>query len=324
MCNFWAFLEPLLHFAYKTRMSAAHFCADDMQKTKQTFLLMLILALSLNEAPTADARRLRKKPKVYNALITTDDNLTSSRAYPLIQPTIHEAGYTPFGPYNPYAFYSPPSVRFGQPLVPGLTPNERLPYPITQGKEFTPSYETLDPNDPSEVPLGQRLPSVDPNKRQPVTSSNSDIKDITKEHLPLQLNHQGLPPMLIPVSSQYSNNNTPIHLPSYPYSQYPVIYDNTGYPYRREQYLPPFEQYPSHGYVNSAQTKPQQQAHQSDKKQHIQSEMQPLVSLPLDNFTQIPSFEDIINGSESKNSAVPDVPPPPIPSGPKRFKPMEK
>lgn len=72
------------------------------------------------------ARRLRKKPKVYNALITTDDNLTSSRAYPVIQPTIHEPGYAPFGPYNPYGFYSPPLVRFGQPIVPGLMPNERV------------------------------------------------------------------------------------------------------------------------------------------------------------------------------------------------------
>lgn len=89
-------------------------------------LLILLLALTLSVGSCRGARRLRKKPKVYNALITTDDNLTSSRAYPVIQPTIHEPGYAPFGPYNPFGFYSPPLVRFGQPLVPGLPPNERV------------------------------------------------------------------------------------------------------------------------------------------------------------------------------------------------------
>lgn len=38
-------------------------------------------------------------------MITTDDNLAPSRAYPLIQPIVHE---TPIAyPFNPYAGFSP-------------------------------------------------------------------------------------------------------------------------------------------------------------------------------------------------------------------------
>lgn len=73
---------------------------------------------------------LRRKPKIYNALITTDENLVQSRAYPVIQPTIHESGiahYAPFGPYGPYTgLYNPHVVRFGQPIVPNLMPKEQV------------------------------------------------------------------------------------------------------------------------------------------------------------------------------------------------------
>jgi len=72
------------------------------------FQFLLIFPLILGLANCG----LLRKPKVYNALITTDENLTSSRAYPLIQPVVHEShafGY-PFGhpgyaSFNPYNFY---------------------------------------------------------------------------------------------------------------------------------------------------------------------------------------------------------------------------
>lgn len=105
------------NYKYKTLLQFGFF-----QRTALVLLLGLVLWAGTSHA----ARRLRKKPKVYNALITTDENLTSSRAYPVIQPTIHEPGYAPFGPYNPFGYYSPPLVRFGQPIVPGLSPNERV------------------------------------------------------------------------------------------------------------------------------------------------------------------------------------------------------
>jgi hypothetical protein len=51
--------------------------------------------------------KLRKTPKVYNALITTDENLTPSKTYPLIQPVIQPLiPALPFYPINGYGQYS--------------------------------------------------------------------------------------------------------------------------------------------------------------------------------------------------------------------------
>ncbi|XP_017000624.3 fibrous sheath CABYR-binding protein [Drosophila takahashii] len=278
----------------------------NMQMEKHTLLILVVLGLILWTGSSQAARRLRKKPKVYNALITTDDNLTSSRAYPVIQPTIHEPGYAPFGPYNPYGFYSPPTVRFGQPIVPGLTPNERLPYPLPSAAQFPGGYAPYEPQQAVESPG-----SVEP-------------QEVPKEQMPTQpLNQQGLPPVLIPLPSQFRGGQ-PMHLPPYPYSQYPVIYDQAA-GYIRQNYLPPYDYYPSQGY-------PIREAAPATTAPRIEEDSQPqappnppqnaaeIQPLPLDNLEPAqPSFEDIRNGSESKNSAVPDVPPPPIPSGPKRI-----
>lgn len=65
-------------------------------------------------------------PKVYNAVVTTDQNLKSSKAYPLIQPVLHEQyAYYPYGPfdsfplYPPYSPFSPyPPVVFKPPPPP--------------------------------------------------------------------------------------------------------------------------------------------------------------------------------------------------------------
>ncbi|XP_017131857.1 proline-rich extensin-like protein EPR1 [Drosophila elegans] len=287
-----------------------------MQMDKHTFLVLVILGLILWTDYSQAARRLRKKPKVYNALITTDDNLTSSRAYPVIQPTIHEPGYAPFGPYNPYGFYSPPIVRFGQPIVPGLTPNERLPYPLPSAAQYPGGYAPYEPQpQPVETPVEQQ-------PQAQIPPGSVEPQEMSKEQMPLPLNQQGLPPVLIPLPSQFRGQ--PTHLPPYPYSQYPVIYDQAGY--IRQNYLPPYDYYPTQGYPFRAGSPaptatPSAQENQPPNPAQSPPEIQPL---PLNNLEPAqPSFEDIRNGSESKNSAVPDVPPPPIPSGPKRPRPAK-
>ncbi|XP_055378056.1 putative uncharacterized protein DDB_G0291608 [Condylostylus longicornis] len=79
----------------------------------KVFLIILSLVSYSN-----CAGMLRRTPKVYNALITTDENLTPSRAFPVIQPTIHETGiaHYPYGPYNPYRIYHPPIVHLNSPF----------------------------------------------------------------------------------------------------------------------------------------------------------------------------------------------------------------
>ncbi|XP_011300076.1 uncharacterized protein [Fopius arisanus] len=62
---------------------------------------------------------LLKVPKVYNALITTDQNLSPSRAIPVIQPVIHR---TAIG-YSPPFYYQPGNPGYGSEYVPSYEPN---------------------------------------------------------------------------------------------------------------------------------------------------------------------------------------------------------
>lgn len=58
---------------------------------------MVTLSLALCECG------LLRTPKVYNALITTNDNLAPSRAFPVIQPVIQPI----FNPIYPGSFFDP-------------------------------------------------------------------------------------------------------------------------------------------------------------------------------------------------------------------------
>lgn len=70
------------------------------------FVLSASVALS-------DCAKLLRTPKVYNAIITTDENLTPSRAFPLIQPVIQPAipVLSPFYPANFYDLYNQSNNR---------------------------------------------------------------------------------------------------------------------------------------------------------------------------------------------------------------------
>lgn len=49
-----------------------------------------------------ECAKLRKVPKVYNALITTDEQLTPSKAYPLVQPVFQPIPL--FSPLYPISY----------------------------------------------------------------------------------------------------------------------------------------------------------------------------------------------------------------------------
>lgn len=335
--------------------------------------ILIALVIASNYYSSCGAA-LRRTPKVYNALITTDDNLTSSRAYPVIQPTIHESGvaHYPFGPYNPYGYYSPPVVRFGQPIVPGLPPSPQYPYPIPQ-QRFPPQFMRQPPPNsgpqllptPSEAaqqpppqdgsPVEDAAPTATPptEEQQPVQPPTqppppknpafmppfepNPPKQMPNEKLPIPLNEYGLPPSLIPLQ-QYPNRNpqNPVALPPYAFNQYPVIYDPiTGY---REQYLPPYQYFPSQhqhfalggvpkppfpqpptaASIGPAVTPPPpapQYPTPAQPEEAAASEPEPQPADPPQTPPPTVDFDSIKNASKSKNSAVPDVPPPPIPSG---------
>ena len=55
-----------------------------------------------------ESAKLLRTPKVYNAIITTNENLQPSRAFPVIQPVIQPAvpvltSYFPASAVNPYS-----------------------------------------------------------------------------------------------------------------------------------------------------------------------------------------------------------------------------
>lgn len=138
---------------------------------------MLALAIKCESAA------LLRTPKVYNALITTDQNLTPSRAYPVIQPTINDPYY--YSPYGGYPYYYDP---YGfNPFEPSFLPR------IEDGTGAAGGAAEA-------TTLGAQANAGDAN-----TSANT-------EKSPIPLNEFGFPPSLIPISSK-----NPINLSPFPY-----------------------------------------------------------------------------------------------------------
>lgn len=76
-------------------------------QTMTTKVTVLVLLAVSTFYPGPALGGLLRTPKVYNAVITTDENLTPSRAYPVVQPVVHEAGLAyPFGAFGPFGLYN--------------------------------------------------------------------------------------------------------------------------------------------------------------------------------------------------------------------------
>lgn len=193
---------------------------------------------------------LLRSPKVYNALITTDQNITPSRSYPIIQPHIHEtgiayssAGSYPFGaaghPYNSFGLYDPysPYPQFASPL----DYHGRNNYPA-----INPFHNNANPSDGDSSQEDGNNSKQDNGSEGDTSSSNEIAGKEHKENTPIPLNEFGLPPSLVPVNP-YGYHHNPINLSPYPYSSYPLIYDQYS-GYNTNPYLPPFGYYPQQGW----------------------------------------------------------------------------
>lgn len=232
--------------------------------------VLLLFAVSTICAGPALGGLLRT-PKVYNAVITTDENLTPSRAYPVVQPVVHEAGLAyPFGAFGPFglynAFNSYPGFYQPQPSALGGSPGAAVAQQV-QGRNNA-YYAPRNPEPqlqeaPIETLPGARpLPDTNlPLREAPIpeviSEPNNSIAPKAPEgprpnyeerpanqNSPLQLNEFGLPPSLIPLSTYNGatgQHQQPYNLPGYPYN-FPVLYDSFGN-YNPNQYqsvLPPF------------------------------------------------------------------------------------
>lgn len=213
-------------------------------------IAVLIFAVIVGHAHSAE---LLRTPKVYNALITTDQNLTPSRAYPVIQPTLHDAPYSFYSPYNfsPYGgFYDPFGFNeFGgnaQPLFSrfnGNVHNNRAE--IANNQAAVAAQATA----ASAAAVATNSVGSD---RSFVVNRNPDnrnaIVGASNEKSPIPLNEFGLPPSLVPIAPYGNFNQNPVDLAPYNYNSYPLIFDQFG-GFQQGQYLPHFGNVPQNAYA---------------------------------------------------------------------------
>jgi hypothetical protein len=219
-------------------------------------ILLLISIVTLSECG------ILRTPKVYNALITTDDNLQPSRAFPVIQPVIQETGIAWNAPWNPYNLYDPynnfqnaiipsrfdgasraqfPNEQQPQPQQPQQPPQPQQPQQEAQQEpqpEPLPENQTAAPSNVEATPVAQPEPVTEapklPENQQPFVPaepSSAPEQRPADERSPIPLNEFGLPPSLVPLQT---------YTRSYPYS-FPFLYDSFGNQQSFNQYpvLPP-------------------------------------------------------------------------------------
>lgn len=205
-------------------------------------IVVLIFAVIVDHTYSAE---LLRTPKVYNALITTDQNLTPSRAYPVIQPTIHDSPFV-YSPYNfsPYGFYDPFGFNeFGgnaQPLFSrynGNIQNNRAEFGNNQAAAAAAAQASVASNS-----IG--------NDRSFAVNRNSENRNtiVANDKSPIPLNEFGLPPSLVPIAPYGNVNQNPINLAPYNYNSYPLIFDQFG-GFQQGPYLPHFGNVPQNAYA---------------------------------------------------------------------------
>lgn len=322
---------------------------------------------------------LLRTPKVYNALITTDENISPSRSFPIIQPHIHETGLAypayPFSNYNPFSLYDSYSPFSDGPAInPSFISRNNVPsgYSLTQQRNHFGVSHADDLNSSSDnnqsneeqqkqdensnqSPSQSNEPNSSPQQQQehqnqitddsPKQPDNSLAPNGMRDKSPIPLNEFGLPPSLIPIGP-YGNNNypvvqqNPINLAPYAYNSYPLAFDQfNGYQpnYQPNPYLPPFGYYPqpldfsqlppsihnNRRFSKSGNTphhqplpnvKPTPPQKVPAQPPHIQHESTTLTGEP----SSVIPLDDIKNFA-NKNKDIPDVPPPPLPSGAKKI-----
>ncbi|CAO1443134.1 unnamed protein product [Diamesa serratosioi] len=240
---------------------------------------------------------LLRTPKVYNALITTNENLTPSRAFPVIQPVVQPI----FNPIYPGAFFDP-YQQFQYQQSPQTSTQEEQP-------KSPQSSESSVKQQSNEIP-----------QISPKSASNSQEKSDAPS--PIPLNEFGLPPSLVPLK-KYQPNNYPYNVP-FVYDtfgnyqgvqQYPVLppFNYYGQQLPTEQHqLPPIEQ-PMFQVGRRIDQQPQQAPFNNEEPQEPleQQPQSPPHSQPPQS--QSSSLSESIKNNANKNIVIPDVAAPPIP-----------
>ncbi|XP_046662244.1 uncharacterized protein LOC124355244 [Homalodisca vitripennis] len=121
--------------------------------------ILVMVAVGAVAFPFADPdpAKLRRIPRIYNALITSEEQLLPSQAYPAVAPVLRPAALTPYGPYGlppvqeQYQLYAPdPYSPQSYSRLPGFNdtlvdPDAPQKSPVCTSLQFTTSAD--DPSD---------------------------------------------------------------------------------------------------------------------------------------------------------------------------------
>lgn len=199
---------------------------------------IIVLVIAFFECESA---ALLRTPKVYNALITTDQNLTPSRAYPVIQPAIHDPffygpyGYTPYSYYDPFGFNPFESAAY----IPKFNTDGTINVSASSGGAAAAAAAAAGGAGAVGATEETVSRSAGGNKEDGAVAQAANT-----EKSPIPLNEFGFPPSLIPLSS----GKTPINLAPFSYHSYPLVYDQFG-GYQQAAYLPHFGVLPQTPYT---------------------------------------------------------------------------
>ncbi|CAH2050603.1 unnamed protein product, partial [Iphiclides podalirius] len=262
--------------------------------TQLRCLLLLCGAVAVTSTPSPG-----RIPKVYNALITSNQNLEPSKAYPVYQPVIHDATFT-FPLQSPF-FYN------------GELPlgNTFIPAPAFLPKEPDAKPEPARPASSTEAPVAEDAPSMEqpsqtpgPSTPEPESASPQEPPTPPSTESPIPLNEFGLPPQVLPISRTYNSIPSIGHFTySYPSIRFYDPFEPFGFhPYAG---LPPLY----HPLTNILG--------QYDAPQLAKQEAAPApapTSQPTSTPPPEPNDLNVLNYSP-KDPEIANVPPPPLPQG---------
>ncbi|CAH0592526.1 unnamed protein product [Chrysodeixis includens] len=266
-----------------------------------TTILVLSAIVSCAIAEPAPGR----VPKVYNALITSNQNLEPSKAYPVYQPVLHDA----------FAFSYQPAVFYGGDfLSKGLLPAApALPPKLPQPSAATPTSTAEPPSEAS--PSSTEAPATSPEPAKPEAEGSdpspaSPAPPQPKTESPIPLNEFGLPPQVLPLG----------HIDPL-YNALPQFSPFT-YRYPGVRFYDPYDPFGFSPYANFPIYRPltnllgQNLPVAADNINNVNSPVNSQVSSDQSAQTPPPEPSDLnILNYSSKNPSIPNVPPPPLPQG---------
>ncbi|KPI94986.1 hypothetical protein RR46_11990 [Papilio xuthus] len=259
-------------------------------------------------------------PKVYNALITSNQNLEPSKAYPVYQPVIHDAAFTfplqsPFfyGPELPLANGLIPAPAFVPRVsnaIPDLTTGQSPEAPEAAGSPSSteqPEASASSAAPPAEVPSSSEQAAPSESSTPIPNTADQEAKSPPpppSTESPIPLNQFGLPPQVLPISHTYNTIPNLGHFTySYPAFRFYDPFDPFGFnPYAG---LPPL-------YQPLTNVLGQYEASPADREAIPKATVGSNPSTPTP--PPEPSDLNVLNYSP-KDPEIANVPPPPLPQG---------